>query len=86
MKDSLQHSSVLSVVSATVKSATKEPTEKVPRKTIKQKPFPKGVRVDVICPLHKKNPLELFCVDDTELCCAMCKVDKLHKRSQISLS
>ena len=29
------------------------------------------------------NALEMFCLNDTELCCAMCKVDKLHKSHKV---
>ena len=39
------------------------------KKDHKTEAIPKGVMVDARCPLHKENPLELFCVDDTELCC-----------------
>ena len=30
-------------------------------------------------PSTKNNPLEMFCVDEVKLCCAMCKTKKLHK-------
>lgn len=32
-----------------------------------------------MCPLHKNNPLEMFCIDELKLHCAMCKNEKLHK-------
>ena len=35
------------------------------KKGHKTEAIPKGVRVDAMCPLHKKNPLELLCMDDT---------------------
>ena len=43
---------------------------KASKKDHKIEVIPKGVRVDAMCPLHKGNQLELFCVDDVELCCA----------------
>ena len=49
------------------------------KKGHKTEVIPKSVRVDAMCPLHKDEPLKLLCVDDTELCCAMCKVDEFHK-------
>ena len=42
------------------------------KKGHKTEVIPKGVRVDAMCPLHKMNALELFCVDDIELCCMAC--------------
>ena len=53
------------------------------KKGHKTEVIPKGVRVDAMCPLHKMNPLEMLCVNDTELCCAMCKLDKHHKGHKV---
>lgn len=41
--------------------------------------IPEGIWVDAMCPIHKKNPLEMFCIDELKLHCAMCKTEKLHK-------
>lgn len=38
-----------------------------------------NVTVDAMCPIHKGNPLEMFCLDEVKLCCAMCKVKEMHK-------
>ena len=45
----------------------------------KTESIPEGVIVDAMCPLHKNNPLELFCVYEVKLCCAMCEREKLHE-------
>ena len=54
------------------------------KKDHKTEVIPKGVWVDAMCPLHKKVPLELLCVDDAELCCAMCDRDQLHKNHKVA--
>ena len=38
------------------------------KKGYKTEIIPKGLRIGAMCPLHKMNALELFCVDDTQLC------------------
>ena len=53
------------------------------KKDHKAEVIPKGVRVDAMCPLHKNSALSLLCVDDTELCCAMCDRDKFHKDHKV---
>ena len=47
----------------------------------KTEAIPEGVVVDARCPLHNDIPLEMFCVDEVKLCCAMCtnKVEDFHK-------
>ena len=45
----------------------------------KTEAIPEGVVVDAMCPLHKNNPLEMFCVDEVKLCCFGCKLKDLHK-------
>ena len=41
----------------------------------------KGVRVDARCPIHKEDPLKMFCVDEVKLCCSTCtcRIDNLHE-------
>ena len=53
------------------------------KKEHKTEVIPKGVRVDARCPLHRDVPLDLFCVDDTEMCCFGCEHDKLHDGHKI---
>ena len=53
------------------------------KKDHKTEAIPKGVRVDAMCSLHKGNQLELFCVDDTELCCGICERKSLHKNHKV---
>ena len=45
--------------------------------------IPEGVAVHARCPLHGDNPLEVFCIDEIKLSCAMCKMEKLHKGHKI---
>ena len=45
----------------------------------KTESIPEGVIVYAMCPLHKNDPLEMFCVDEVKLCCSTCKVKDLHK-------
>ena len=40
--------------------------------------IPEGVVVNAMCPLHKNNALEMFCVDEVRLCCGICVVEGLH--------
>ena len=60
------------------------------KKEHKTEVIPKGVRVDARCPLHKDVPLDLFCVDDIELCCGTCGLlgphmgHKIVKISEVS--
>ena len=49
------------------------------KKGHKTEAIPEGVVVDAMCPLHKKNPLEMFCVDEVKLCCFGCRIEDLHK-------
>ena len=46
---------------------------KASKKDHKTEDIPKCVKVGAMCPLHKKVPLEMICVDDTELCCGTCE-------------
>lgn len=48
-----------------------------------EEPIPEGVRVDARCPLHKDNPLEMFCVDETRLLCGLCALEGLHRCHRI---
>ena len=57
---------------------------KASKKDHKTEVIPKGVRVDAMCPLHKGNQLDLFCVDDTELCCANCALQGQHKNHKVA--
>lgn len=41
--------------------------------------IPKGMRVDAMCPVHKNNPFEMFCVDDMRLSCGICGLVGSHK-------
>ena len=47
----------------------------------KTEAIPEGVVVDAMCPLHKNEPLSMFCVDEVKLCCLGCtsRVEDLHK-------
>ena len=49
------------------------------KKDHKTENIPKGVKVDTLCPLHKDEPLKMFCVNDNELCCPMCGLSGPHK-------
>ena len=51
---------------------------KASKKGHKTESIPEGVVVDGMCPLHRNEPLSMFCVDEVKLCCAMCKTKKLH--------
>ena len=66
VKNSLQESSVLNVVSTVVLSAVTSFHIKASNKGYRTETIPKkGVRVDPRCPLHKNGTLELFCVGGT---------------------
>lgn len=45
--------------------------------------IPEGVTINAMCPFHKKNALEMFCVDEKKLCCPECVVDKLHNGHKV---
>ena len=47
----------------------------------KTEAIPEGVIVDARCPLHKDEPLSMFCVDEVKLCCSSCinRIEDLHK-------
>ena len=51
------------------------------KKGHKTEAIPEGVIVGAMCPLHNDNPLEMFCVDEVELCCGTCtsRTKDLHK-------
>lgn len=53
------------------------------KKEHKIETFYEGVRVNATCPIHKGNQLELFCIDEVKLCCAMCEREKLHKEHKV---
>ena len=41
--------------------------------------IPESVSVNGKCPRHKGVPLDMFCVDEVELCCVECEREGLHK-------
>ena len=43
----------------------------------------KGVRVDAMCPLHKKDHMGMFCVDNIQLCCFGCAFEGQHKGHRV---
>ena len=49
------------------------------KKGHRAEPIPGGVRVEAMCPLHKNKPLNMFCVDEVELCCSACGLLGPHK-------
>ena len=79
VKNSLQQpSSVLSVASATVIDATSLCNGLPKKKDHNAEVIPEGVRVDAMSSLHK-DTFRLFCVGDTELCCAFQGLHRRHK-------
>lgn len=55
----------------------------IPSKRHATEDIPQGVRVDAMCPIHKKDALELFSVDEVKLCCFGCKDEKVRKKHNI---
>ena len=53
------------------------------KKDHKAEVIPKGVRVDAMCSLHKKNSLERLCVNEIQLCCSTCVLDRVHKDHKV---
>ena len=55
------------------------------KKRHKTEIIPEGVVADAMCPLHSDIPLEMLCVDEVKLCCAMCtnKIKDLHTGHKI---
>jgi len=41
------------------------------------------VPIDTKCPDHPQNPINLFCVDEKELCCAYCLYKNLHDEHKV---
>ena len=55
--------------------------KKESKKGHKPGPILESVVVNAMCPLHKNEPLSMFCVDDVKLCCHACtgRIEDLHK-------
>ena len=53
------------------------------KKSHKTEAIPKGVRVDARCPLHKDEPLKLFNLARTELCCPTCKMNDAYSEDDV---
>ena len=83
VKNSLQRSLCAECYKCYCDECNEYAHKKGPKKGHKTEVIPKGVRVDATCPLHKGNQLEMLCVEDTEMCCAMCKCDGLHKEHKV---
>ena len=45
--------------------------------------IPEGVVANAMCPLHKNEPLSMFCVDEVKLCCSPCNFEDLHKGHRV---
>lgn len=48
-------------------------------KSHKVEVIPRRVMVNARCSFHDDTPLEMFCVDEVILCCAMCEKEKFHE-------
>ena len=52
---------------------------KASKKGHKVEIIPDEVVINAMCPLHKTNSLELFCINEVKLCCLECEKEKLHQ-------
>ena len=53
------------------------------KKEHRMEPVRRDSLIDTMCHVHKNNPLEFFCVDDSELCCGACTVRGPHAGHRI---
>ena len=61
----------------------KQVHERKKNKDHKKEPIDFNVPIDTWCPQHEKNAINLFCIDEKELCCSYCYYLNLHNGHKV---